>query len=279
MKTSNLTWSAALAAAVLFAGVAAAKTDNNDNLKNAGNGRLKVLNSGSQFRDQHRFEPFHSNYVVLPGDSLPIISLKEYGTSANSRFIAQFNRMSETQALRLNQVLNLPSIGSRGKLFQSHAPVADALQQPIAASNASGFPTAGIPTFPTAGVSGFPTASGSTFPGQFARTTSPVATTAPATTVNPALPAPLSRIVAGSTLLVDAAQFGAKAGSAQLRVGGAPMKVDVLEWTVSAVKVRLPQLQLAAASPADLLLIRADGTIASKTSIELIAPPSVALAK
>jgi hypothetical protein len=57
------------------------------------------------------------------------------------------------------------------------------------------------------------------------------------------------------------------------------MKVEVLEWTAAAVKVRLPQLQLAAVSPADLLMIRADGTIASKTSIELIAAPSVALAR
>jgi hypothetical protein len=277
VKTLNLTWSAALAATILFAGVAAAKNEKNDNLKNAGNGRLKVLNQGGQSRDQRRFEPFHSNYVVLPGDSLPVISLKEYGTSKNARFIAQFNHISESQALQLNEVLNLPSIGGRGKLSQSHAPVADTLQQGLAASNATGFPNAaGIPTFPTTALPGFPTASGNAFQGQFAGTANPATFAAPTATT---LPAPLSRVMAGSTLLVDAVQFGSKAGSAQLRIGGAPMKVEVLEWTASAIKVRLPQLQLAAASQADLLIIRADGRIASKTSLELIAAPSVALAK
>jgi hypothetical protein len=276
MKIANLTWSAALAATCLLAGVAAAKNDINDNLKNAGNGRLKVISSGSESRDKRRFEPFHSNYVVLPGDSLPVISLKEYGTSANARSIALFNHIPETQALKLNQVLNLPSIDARGRLSQSHAPVADSLQQTPAASNPSGFPSAaGAPTFPTTGAPGFPATSGSAFAPQFAGT----ATTAPAATTSSAVPPPLMRIAAGSTLLVDEQQFGAKAGSAQLRLGGVPMKVEVLEWTAAAVKVRLPQLQLAAATPADLLMIRADGTIASKTSIELIAAPSVALAK
>jgi hypothetical protein len=268
VKTLKLTWSAALAVTTLFAGLAAAKNEINDNLKNAGNGRLRVLNSASQLHDQRRFEPFHSNYVVLPGDTLAVISLKEYGTSANARFIALFNHFPETQALRLNQVLNLPSVGQRGQLFQSHAPVADALQPTLAASNPSGFPIAGTSTFPATGVPGFSKAGGSPLSTQFARNT----------TQTPISP-PTLKVAGGSTLLVDAQQFGPRAGSAQLRIGGVPMKVDVLEWTANAVKVRLPQLQLATAPQADLLIVRADGTIASKTSIQLIAAASVALAR
>ncbi len=279
VKFFNLTWSAAFAATILFAGVAAAKNDNTDNLKNAGNGRLKVLNSGGKSRDQRRFEPFHSTYVVLPGDSLPVISLKEYGTSDNAKFIARFNRFPESQALRLNQVLALPSIGAHGQLSQSRAPAADSPQQSTTASGSPGCSNNGTSTFPTTSTSGFPTASGSDFPGQLAGTTNTLAKTAPAPIVNPTPAASLSRIAVGSTLLVDAAQFGDQAGTAQLRIGNAPVTVDVLEWTASAIKVRLPQLQLAAASTADLLIMRADGTAASKTSIELIAAPRVALAK
>jgi LysM repeat protein len=292
MKTSNLTWSAAFAATLLIAGVAAAKTNNNNNQKNGGNGRLKVLNNTG---NQQRSEPFNSSYVVVQGDTLPIISLKEYGTTANARFIAQFNHISQSQALQLNQVLNLPSIGNRGQLTRSRTPVAGAGQQNYAGGNqggysgaggstcngggSQGFPGAGGSTFPTSGFPGFPSMAGSGFPGQFPLTTNPALATAASTFATPTTPAPLSRVVVGSTLLVDAVQFGPRAGSAQLRVGGAPMKVEVLEWTASAVKVHLPQLQLAAASPADLVIVRGDGTIASKTSIQLVAAPSVALAK
>ena len=60
------------------------------------------------------FEPFHSTYICQPGDSFYTVSLKEYGTSSNSRYIAQFNRMVESSALVPGQTLMLPSISANG---------------------------------------------------------------------------------------------------------------------------------------------------------------------
>src|SRR5690242_4731624 len=70
------------------------------------------------------FEPIQSSYVVQAGDSLQVISLKEYGTSSNGNFIARFNHLQPTQALVLGQTLSLPSIGPNGQLTLSRAPAA-----------------------------------------------------------------------------------------------------------------------------------------------------------
>ncbi|HEX3601381.1 MAG TPA: LysM domain-containing protein [Lacipirellulaceae bacterium] len=74
------------------------------------------------------FEPLHSAYVVVPGDTLYTVSMKEYGTSGNSRYIAVFNRLPSYTALVPGQTLMLPSISANKVLSPSHAPVATPLQ-------------------------------------------------------------------------------------------------------------------------------------------------------
>ena len=39
----------------------------------------------------------------------------------------------------------------------------------------------------------------------------------------------------------------------------------MLEWTTNSVKIRLPQVELASATKADIEVVRADGSLASKT--------------
>jgi hypothetical protein len=195
------------------------------------------------------FEPFQSSYVVQPGDSFYTVSLKNYGTSANARYIARFNNMQQTQALIVGRTLNLPSISANGQLSRPQASVANTFQ---------GTTSNGLSNFSTAA---------SSLASTLARPVSQTAT------------APLPKVTVGSTLLVDGQKFGDKQGSARLRVGGAALKVEVVEWTASSVKVHLPQLELAGASKADIEVVRADGTIASKSSIELNTPSEVALAK
>jgi hypothetical protein len=192
------------------------------------------------------FEPFHSSYVVLPGDSFYTVSLKEYGTSANSKYIARFNNMPQTAALTLGQTLMLPSISVNGALSASRAPVAESIQ-----GTTNGSPVA-----------------------NFAASNAAVVSQAA-----PAVEAPRPKVTVGSTLLVDGQSFGDKPGAARLRVGAAALKVEVIEWNGSSVKIRLPQLDLAGATNADIEVVRADGSLAAKTGVELGAPTEVALAK
>jgi hypothetical protein len=187
------------------------------------------------------FEPFHSSYVVLPGDSFYEVSLKEYGTSANAKFIAQFNNMPQSAALVLGQTLMMPAISANGLLTQSRAPAAESLQ----GTTTNNFSTA------SNGISN----------------------------VAPAVEAPRPKVTVGSTLLVDGQSFGDKPGAARLRVGAAALKIEVIEWAGSSVKIRLPQLDLASATNADIEVVRADGSLASKTGIELNAAIEVALTK
>ncbi len=193
----------------------------------------------NQFGAGRAFEPFHSSYVVLPGDSFYEVSLKEYGTSANARFIAQFNNMPQSAALVLGQTLMLPSISANGMLTQSRAPAAESLQGTI--TNNFGMANNGL--------------------GNLA----------------PVAEASRPKVTVGSMLLVDGQSFGDKPGVARLRVGAAALKIEVIEWTGSSVKIRLPQLDLASATNADIEVVRADGSLASKTGIELNAAIDVAL--
>lgn len=95
---------------------------------------------------------------------------------------------------------------------------------------------------------------------------------APAHSANAAKPVveqPRMQIAVGGTLLVDGQVFGEKPGLGRLQVNGFTLPVEVLGWSPSAVKIRLPQLKLTGATMADIEVLRADGSLASKTAIEL----------
>jgi hypothetical protein len=199
------------------------------------------------------FEPFHSNYVVEPGDSFYEVSLKEYATSGNARFIAQFNGMPQSAALTPGQILQVPSISASGQLSASRAPTADALRARS---------TGGVANVGAVGnvVSNFNNL-GSGISSQPA----------------PVVEAPQPKVTVGSTLLVDGQSFGDKAGTARLRVSGLSLPIEVLERTTGAVKIQLPTVELTSATKADIEVIRADGTLASKSGVELGAATPVAL--
>jgi hypothetical protein len=188
------------------------------------------------------YEPFHSTYVVLPGDSFYTVSLKEYATSSNAKYIAQFNNLPQTAALTPGQILRLPSISATRQLSPSRAPAAESFQN---TSNSSQIT---------------------------AHDSSSSASTA-------ANEAPRPKVNVGSTLLVDGQTFGDKQGAARLRVGGAALKIEVLEWKTDAVKIRLPELALDSTANADIEVVRADGSLASKTGIELSTATEVVAAQ
>jgi hypothetical protein len=194
------------------------------------------------------YEPFHSTYTVLPGDSFYTVSLKEYGTSSNSRYIAQFNRLAENSALVPGQTLMLPSISANGTLSPSRAPVAGT-DFNGSFNTAFSNPSVTSPAF-----------------------VAPASFTSPVSIAKPVVEQPRTKVAVGSTLLVDGQTFGDKTGVARLHVSGLALPVEVIEWANSAVKIRLPKVELTSAANADIEVLRADGSLASKTAVELVSP-------
>ena len=76
-------------------------------------------------------------------------------------------------------------------------------------------------------------------------------------------------VSAGSILMINGQVFGPQAGGARLNINGMAMPIEVLEWTPAGVKVRMPQLVINRVTPAEIEVIRGDGSVASKTPIDL----------
>jgi hypothetical protein len=163
---------------------------------------------------------------------LYIVSLKEYGTSDAAPYIAKFNGMKLSDSLANVERLHLPSISVTGKLTQSRAPLSDADQGAEA--------TAKVATAPAI---------------------------QPTTPTTPSVPLP--KIASGSTLKIDGQTLGDEQGSVRLRVGGVALPVSVVEWTAESAKVRLPNFEVTSATKAEIEVVRADGTVAATTGLQL----------
>ena len=185
-------------------------------------------------------EPFHSFYICEPGDTFSRVALKEYRTSAAAKYIAQFNRLPLNATLVPGQRLLLPSVSPSGRLTQSRAPA----------------PFNEVTSKATSGVSS-----------NLASSTKPADT-------KTALP----KFSVGSTLLVDGLEFGEEKGVARLRVGGLSLPIDVVEWSNESTKIRLPELEVTSPTKADIEILRADGSLASTSAVEL-APAETRLAQ
>lgn len=215
------------------------KSNNNNNYnKNNHNGNCEY--NGQPYGVGQAYEPAYSYYICQPGDSFYTVSLKNYGTSGVSKYIAQFNRLPLNAALVPGQRLLLPSVSANGRLTQSRAPVpfTDVTPQ-------------GPFTTPTAKFT-------------------PAVASSLASSVKPAASEPaLPKVSVGSTLLVDGQVFGEEKGVARLRVSGLSLPIEVLEWTNSSAKIRLPEVEVTSPTKAEIEVLRADGSLASKSGIEL----------
>jgi hypothetical protein len=79
----------------------------------------------------------------------------------------------------------------------------------------------------------------------------------------------LPRVAIGSTLDLDGESLGNERGIVRLRVSGIALPVEVIEWSASSVKISLPKLDLNGPVKANLEVLRADGSMASSSAIEL----------
>jgi hypothetical protein len=80
----------------------------------------------------------------------------------------------------------------------------------------------------------------------------------------------LPTIPMGSVLNLEGQDFGAEAGTVRLRISGLILPVEVISWQGSAAKVRMPSLELAEAVDGEIEVLRADGTLASKSAVRLV---------
>jgi hypothetical protein len=265
MKTTSSKLSVILTVAVAFAATSAFACGGGGNRGggnygggnnggyNNGNGNCNYNNYnnggyGGQVYGQ-AFEPFHSTYICQPGDSFYTVSLKEYGNSSKQYYIAKFNGLAPNAALVPGQRLVLPAIRANGQLSVSNRPAGVGDTTPV---QGGPFTT---PTTPT--TSNLTQALG-TVTSSFASAAKPAVT-------EPALP----KVSVGSTLMLDGQTFGEAKGGARLVVSGLALPVEVLEWTNTSAKVRLPQVEVTGGTKASLEVLRADGSLASKSAIEL----------
>jgi hypothetical protein len=81
-------------------------------------------------------------------------------------------------------------------------------------------------------------------------------------------------VAVGSILMINGQAFGGQAGGARLSLNGMALPIEVLEWTPAGVKVRLPQIEISGVTPAQIEVFRGDGSLASKTLIDLTGSPA-----
>ena len=79
----------------------------------------------------------------------------------------------------------------------------------------------------------------------------------------------LPRVAIGSTLMLDGESLGTEKGIVRLQISGMTLPVEVIEWTAGSVKAQLPKMELSRAVRAELEVLRADGSVASNSAIEL----------
>ncbi|MEZ6041694.1 MAG: IPT/TIG domain-containing protein [Planctomycetaceae bacterium] len=86
-------------------------------------------------------------------------------------------------------------------------------------------------------------------------------------------PAPSVEIPAGQEVTIDGSAFGFQPGRVIVAVGGMQLDAQVTNWTNEQVRAVIPQLPIAAAANATVVVLRADGNVANQLTAQLV--PSV----
>jgi hypothetical protein len=243
------------------------------------------------------YHPLFRSCYVFPGDTWYSISKRVYGVEFLCKHIASYNGLSMYSPLVPGQMLRLPVVNANGSLAVSNAPMpapfssqgmpfaAQGVQGPSIAPQGSvnGPAPTGLPSgVNMAAPQGLPnsmnamsTASqGPSVPPLEATfnspKTEPAATATPAANIRTVKEEPtLPRVAIGSTLVLDGDSLGDEKGIVRLRISTLTLPVEVIEWTTSSVKIELPKMELGRPVKASLEVMRADGSVASKSEIEL----------
>lgn len=223
----------------------------------------------------HCYYPPTSYCFVLPGECWYTLSHRIYGDRNLARHIAGFNGLSLGASLIPGQQLQLPVINQDGTLAASTAPAPAPIApqgQPFGAQGQAFGPQGAAfgPQGPMTG-SPLPTSAATMTPGmESAAPPAPAAPAAPAANIRvESAEASLPSVAIGSVLVLDSASLGSEPGSVRLRISGVSLPVEVLEWTGGSAKIRLPEMELSESLRAEIEVLRADGSLASRSAIRL----------
>jgi hypothetical protein len=220
--------------------------------------------------------PFHSYCFVYPGDTWSLLSLREYGKSDFGATIAAFNGMSTGMRLAVGQQVRMPVIHPNGSLTPSSAPAPAPFVLPSQPIVDGPLPVQGLaPQAMQMNASGGSIGPQASFNGPvtdpiITPNARPSAPTLPTANIRVAsAERSLATVAVGSELSLDGQALGGEKGIVRLRINGLALPVEVLEWSADAAKIRLPELDVDGSMKAELEVVRADGSLASKTAIEL----------
>jgi hypothetical protein len=262
MKTTS---TSLIAMVTIIAVGLAASTASADNKNNKKSGGFSISFGGGSNKNWHNFHNFHHDhhyvkkvYVtptydicyyplhrlcwVLPGDTWYTIAQREYGNLNLCHYVASYNRLPFSTQLFVGQQILLPEVHPGGVLRASSAPMPATFvpaAQPIVTQN---FISPAVNTTPTA----------------------------PAANIRPATEEiSIPSLAIGSVIVLDGQKLGNEKGIVRLRLAEMALPVEVLEWTNTSAKVRLPQMELTGAMRAELEVLRSDGSLASKSPVQL----------
>jgi hypothetical protein len=81
---------------------------------------------------------------------------------------------------------------------------------------------------------------------------------------------PLMQVPAGATLTLQSPNLGDAAGQVMLQIDKVVIPAMINEWKPDAVTTTLPLIGLAAPAVAEIVMVKADGTVANSIKVELI---------
>jgi hypothetical protein len=188
------------------------------------------------------YYPQHRICYVLPGDTWYTISQREYGNQNFCHNVASYNGLAMNSQLYVGQQLSLPEIHPNGVLKASTAPMAAPFVPAVTPAVTQNFVSPAVNAAPAV----------------------PAANIRQATE-EPALPS----VSTGSVIVLEGQSLGSDQGIVRLRLSEVALPIEVLEWTNTSAKVRLPQMDLSGAMRAEIEVLRADGSLASKSAVQL----------
>ncbi len=81
----------------------------------------------------------------------------------------------------------------------------------------------------------------------------------------------LPQLVPGTTIVVAGQNLGLDKGQVLVQVGGIALPAEIVAWEMDKVTIVLPMVALMAPTKAELLVLRADGSMARKMPFEFVA--------
>jgi hypothetical protein len=98
----------------------------------------------------------------------------------------------------------------------------------------------------------------------------PIVVQVPVVVEQVAVAQPVMQVPVGATLTLQALGLGNEAGQVMLQVDKIAIPAMVNEWSNDAVTTTLPMLGLGGQVIADIVMVRADGTVANSIKVELV---------